>query len=212
MEEATYSHISQKLDQLPVDTQQKVALFIDLGFLPDDQQEGYLEYLVIALKSEKHKAYGQNVYFVLRGGNAALREQALNNISNQGLFILESEIPEDAQRVQLFTGKNGLSFKFIRNVLTQKLTAGDVPTFRSEIKFAIFTGRLNLDNISDAYLTAWEALSQQKLTREIARGIIEGTIALLEARRYALRPLTRVNVNLAVQAFKNMARMISKSV
>ena len=96
-------------------------------------------------------------------------------------------------------------------MLAQKLNEGDVPDYRALIKLAIYTGRIDLDNIPSNFLDAWATLASARPDTQTLKEIIEGRADIQLAIRFALKALTKVPLNDAINFFNIMKRMIGRS-
>ena len=210
MIEALNQNVASSLAPIAISTQAPIVLEIDIDFLPEKNTEFYLNYLLEELKAAKLTEYGDNTFFKIKGQNQFFVNQALET----GLFIDPNNIPEVLQKaktIKLAPAYKGLSRDFI-NTPVATLQDGDIPAFKASIQLAIYSGRIDLNSIPDGFVSAYGTLSGQKIDTNTLQRILKGLADITTAYKYALKAITRVPVNRAIQLFRNMIRMIGQAV
>jgi len=203
MDDGVSQTILSKIGQADISTSKRVAVEVNLDLFP----QSYLrEFLIPAIRKVKANKMSENVYFQLQGGNDVDREELFES----GLF--ERELPQDAGPIETVSLQSVTSSGATasRNLFVNQINEGDVPAV-AMFYLAIATGRLDdLSNIPTWYLDAYSTLAQH-IEAETLKTILEGRASQEVIIHFALRVLTRVDINKSIQFFRNGARMTAQA-
>ena len=79
------------------------------------------------------------------------------------------------------------------------------------IQLAIYSGRIDTENIPDGIHSAYETLSGQRIEKSTLKSILDGKADLPILYRYALRAIAKVDINLTAKFYSLMKRMLEQA-
>ncbi len=206
MKETVSLSVGRNLDAIVTSSNEPVEVDVPTGALPQGVYfDSYAKDLVAAMATIKSKPWaGDSVIFVATGRNI----EDLRKIPGAPK-VLAAQAPKGIAKVSLITDAyvEGL------NVPLTKLQAGDVPAFEPVLKLAVAIGRVKKGDMSQysQLVSAWKTLSGTDITPEILQGILLGQIDLREALQHALKPLMRVDIDLAIRMINLAVKMAGQA-
>jgi phosphomannomutase len=200
-------------DLAPVAVSHRVPVIVEfnIDLLPEEDRQEYLDHLIAAMKAAKNKPYGkEGVHLRLKGQDRTQIERT--RLENPSLFIDNDDdtLPadlKDARKVNITPASLGLRNDRV-NIPVGTLRSGDVPAFEAILMLAIYSGRIDPGSVPDGFANAYRTLSGQNVPTDVLLAILKGAADIGTAARYAIVPVTRIDVNRIVQVFNNMVKAI----
>jgi hypothetical protein len=121
------------------------------------------------------------------------------------------------RRVRFTTERAGFDASSV-NILTQELKAdraantAPAPGFRAKLIIAIYAGNVDLTRIPTGFLNAWSTAAGVPISEQTMRQLLNGTLSMDEALRFALKPLTEpIDFNAIVRMTEMMRRNVLRA-
>jgi hypothetical protein len=211
MTAAVTRSVAADLAPVAVSHRAPVIVEFNIDLLPEEDRQEYLDHLIAAMKAAKNKPYGkEGVHLRLKGQDRTQIERT--RLENPSLFIDNDDdtLPadlKDARKVNITPASLGLRNDRV-NIPVGTLRSGDVPAFEAILMLAIYSGRIDPGSVPDGFANAYRTLSGQNVPTDVLLAILKGAADIGTAARYAIVPVTRIDVNRIVQVFNNMVKAI----
>ncbi len=188
-----------------------------------EAEDLYAPALAAEIVRASRQKYGQNVSFVVSDAvRAAIDALAADGAEIPAGLLLgaaEATALEKAgvRRVRFTTERDGFDASSV-NILAQELKAdraantAPAPAFRAKLIIAIYAGNIDLTRIPTGFLNAWSTAAGVSIPEQTMRKLLNGTLSMDEAIRFALRPLTEpVDFNAIVRMTEMMRRNVLRA-
>ena len=147
----------------------------------------------------------KNISYAVEGRRAAVRMALQHPLAKTyGLFEARAGLKR-MRRVNIAAPRRAKR-KGSVNLPVLPFKEGDVPAFLPLLRLGVASGVINLDNIPDWYLDAYETMAGESVDREILKLVLQGRALLAAALRLALKPLAKA-IGLEIQFARNMTRI-----
>lgn len=216
--------IRQELAQVSgVDATKPVHILTDLAIFGNlaqgDTPYLYFDIFVMqAWQESRTNVNMRNVSFALQGDASTTelagarmaqldKENRFNGALNM-LFMTAKGVPEGAQVVKLVPPSSPISRTAgYRYLPVEKPELGDVVSYIGNMLLAVIGGRIDVSpdkSLDPHFKGAYERAAGAAIDDGTLKSIIQGLAAVDILKKFALKALTRVNLNAIYQWYKNM--------